>query len=68
MTSDKYIRYKTMPGIKIITATPNVESRQDSIYFIVCMYKGLKSIILIEPSANLVYNIKRFAGRTVDYV
>lgn len=68
ISSENYLRYKTMPGIKTILATPNEETTNENIYFMVCMYKGFKSIIIFEPSPNLVYNIKRFAGRTVDYV
>ena len=68
ISSDKYLRYKTMQGIKIITATPNAETANENLYFAVCMYEGVKSLLIFEPSPNLVYNIKKFAGRTVEYV
>jgi hypothetical protein len=68
ITSDNYPRYKTMPGIKTIIATPNAESNTENIYFALCVYKSDKSLLIFEPSANLVYNIKRFAGTNVNYV
>jgi hypothetical protein len=69
-SSDKFLRYKTMPNMKIITATPNefANEADDIIYFMVCTYNGAKTILIFEPSVNLLYNIKKFAGRTVDYV
>lgn len=68
ITSDKYLRYKTMPGIKLITATPNADSAVDEVYFAVCMYNGNKTILLFQPSQAMVYNIKKFAGRGAEYV
>lgn len=67
-SSPKYLRYKTMPNIKIVIATPNEETDIENIYFMVCIINGLKSILIFQPSPNLLYNIKRFASKTADYV
>ena len=68
-SSDKFLRYKTMPGVKTIIATPNedAEGAEDFIYFMVSQYKGEKCIIVFEPSANYLINIKKFASITSDY-
>lgn len=69
-SSDKFLRYKTMPGMKIISATPNefANEADDIIYFMVCTYNSAKTILIFEPSVNLLYNIKKYASRTVDYI
>lgn len=69
-SSNGFLRYKTMPDIKILTATPNELSQDadETIYFMGCTYNGQKTLIIFEPSNNLLYNIKRFAGGRVEYV
>lgn len=66
--SDKFLRHKSTPGVKTIIATPNeyADGNEDNLYFIVCRYKGEQCIIVFEPSANMLINIKKFTPRTVD--
>lgn len=67
LASDQYLRYSSTPGIKKIIATPNEESDKENVYFMVCMYKGLKTLLIFQPSVALLLNIRKFSSRTIDY-
>lgn len=66
-SSDNFLRYKTMKELKNIIATPNWGISED-VYFMVCNCNGERTLLLFEPSQTLLIHIKRFAGRTIDYV
>lgn len=67
VSSDNFLRYKSMKDLRNIVATPNVNV-SDNVYFMVCSCNGERTLLLFEPSQTLLIYIKRFAGRTIDYV
>ncbi len=66
-SSDNFMRYKSMRELKNIVATPNVDV-SENLYFMVCTYNGERTLLLFEPSQTLLIYIKKFAGRTIEYV
>ena len=65
LSSDKYLRYSTMPGIKKLIATPNED--EEDIYFAFCTIGGQKTLLIFQPSETLLIAIKKVSGRSIEW-
>ena len=63
--TDNFKRYETMKDVKKVVVTPNVGEEEARIIYIYGKFKGVSTLLLIEPSDMLLHLIKRSSRRVM---
>ncbi|MBO4251522.1 MAG: hypothetical protein J5911_02540 [Clostridia bacterium] len=63
--SEKYKRFKTMPGIKKLILTSNLEPQEGKdLYYLVVATSGQKYLLILECTETFISHLIRFSSRT----